>query len=223
MAARAAGLSYLAITDHSRALAMTGGFDEEGALRHARRVRAISSRLDGVRLLAGIECDVRPDGTLDLSEDCLAELDVVVASVHSAFGLDEAQMTDRLVRAIESPVVDILGHPTGRLLLRRDAYAVDMPRVIDAAARHGVAIEINSQVDRLDLSDVHAILARERGVKLVIDSDSHSQGGFGMLRWGVTVARRAWLAPEDVLNTRDVEGFLAGLRRNRKRRLATAS
>jgi len=217
MAAKAAGLSYLAITDHSRALAMTGGLDEEGALRHAARVREVSKRLDGIRLLAGIECDIRPDGTLDLAEDCLAQLDLVVASVHSAFGLDEAQMTDRILRAIESPVVDVLGHPTGRLLLRRDAYAVDMARVVNAAARYGVTLEINSQVDRLDLNDVHSRLARERGVKVVIDSDAHAQAGFGTLRWGVAVARRAWLSPEDVLNTRDVEGFLAGLRRNRSK------
>jgi DNA polymerase (family X) len=212
-AARAAGLSYLAITDHSRALAVAGGLDEDGALQHARRVRALSARL-GIRLLAGIECDIRLDGTLDLAEECLAQLDVVIASVHSDFSLGEAQMTARVVRAIESPVVDIVAHPTGRLLLRRDAYAIDIPRVIDAAARHGVALEINSQVDRLDLDDVHARLARERGVKVVIDSDSHSQGGFAALRWGVTVARRAWLEPDDVLNTRDAEGFLAGLRRN---------
>ena len=147
-AAQAAGLSYLAITDHSQALAMAGGLDEAAALRHAQRVRELSSRLDGFRLLAGIECDIRADGTLDLAEDCLAQLDVVVASVHSAFNMDAAQMTDRILRALECPYVDILGHPTGRLLLRREAYAVDIPRVIDAAATHGVALEINSQVDR---------------------------------------------------------------------------
>jgi DNA polymerase (family 10) len=218
MAALAAGLSYLAVTDHSRALAMTGGLDEEAALRHARRVREISRRLKGIRLLAGIECDIRQDGTLDLAEDCLAQLDVVVASVHSGFGLEESPMTERVLRAIESPVVDIIGHPTGRLLLRRDAFAIDMARVIDSAARHDVALEINSQPDRLDLNDIHARLARDRGVRLVIGSDSHAQGGFGMLRWGVSVGRRAWLSPEDVLNTRDADGFLAGLRRNRARK-----
>jgi DNA polymerase (family X) len=126
-------------------------------------------------------------------------------------------MTERVLRALECPFVDILAHPTGRLLLRREAYAIDIPRVIEAAARHGVALEINSQVDRLDLNDRHARLARERGVKIAIDSDSHSRGGFGMLRWGVTVARRAWLTADDVINTRDVEALLRGLRRNRKR------
>jgi DNA polymerase (family 10) len=214
-AARAAGLTYLAITDHSQALAMTGGLDEAAALRHAQRVRELSGRLDGFRLLAGIECDIRPDGTLDLAEDCLAQLDVVVASVHSAFNMEAARMTDRMLRALECRFVDILGHPTGRLLLRRDAYPIDVPRVIDAAAEHGVALEINSQVDRMDLNDLHARRAKERGVKVVISSDSHSTGGLAVLRWGVAVARRAWLTPDDVLNTRDVKGFLRGLRRNR--------
>ncbi len=214
-AAKTAGLTYLAITDHSQALAMAGGLDEEGVRRHAARIREIGRGLDGIRLLAGIECDIRPDGTLDLADDCLAELDVVVASVHSAFNQDEAQMTERLVRAIASPHVDILGHATGRLLLRRDAYPVQMERVVAAAAAFGVAMEINCQVDRLDLNETHARMARDKGVKLVIDSDSHAAGGFASLRWGVTVARRAWLTAEDVLNTRPVEQFLAGLRRNR--------
>jgi DNA polymerase (family 10) len=223
LAARAAGLEYLAITDHSRALAMAGGLDEEGVRRHAARVREIGSRLDGIRLLAGIECDIRPDGDLDLADDCLAELDLVVASVHSAFSQDEAQMTERLVKAIQSPHVDILGHATGRLLLRRDAYPVRMERVIAAAAEHGVALEINCQVDRLDVNDVHARMAREGGVRLVIDTDAHSTGGFGMLRWGVAQARRAWLTRDDVLNARPVEAFLASLRRNRRPPTPTAS
>jgi DNA polymerase (family 10) len=213
--ARAAGLSYLAITDHSRSLAMTGGLDEQSTLTHARRIRAASRRLDGVSLLAGIECDILPDGRLDLAEDCLAELDLVIASVHSAFNQDESQMTERILRAMESPVVDIIGHPTGRLLLRREAYQVDIEQVIAAAARLGVMLEISSQVDRLDLSDVHARLARDRGVMLVINTDSHSDRGFGLLRWGVTVARRAWLEPRDVANTRPLEQFRALLRRNR--------
>lgn len=214
LAARAAGLTYLAITDHSQALAMAGGLDEAAALAHAARVREVGGRLEGIRLLAGIECDIRADGTLDLADDCLAQLDIVVASVHSAFNQDEAQMTDRLVRAIESPHVDIVGHLTGRLLLRRDAYALSLDRVLTAAARHGVALEINCQVDRLDVNDVQARLAKARGVRLVIDTDAHATGGFNTLRWGVTVARRAWLTPDDVLNTRPLEDFLAGLRRH---------
>jgi len=217
LAAREAGFSYLAITDHSKALAMSNGLDEHRALEHARRIRDISGKLDGITLLAGIECDIRPDGKMDLADDCLAELDVVVASVHSAFNQDEAQMTDRVLRAIENPYVDIVGHPTGRLLLKREPYKLNVPAVIDAAAAAHVALEINCQVDRLDLCDTHARLAREKGVTIVISTDSHSRGGFRLMRWGVTVARRAWLTPADVLNTRTVEGFTEGLRRNWKR------
>lgn len=216
IAARDAGFSYLAITDHSKALAMANGLDEDRAVEHARRIRETSDRLDGITLLAGIECDIRPDGSMDLADDCLAELDVVVASVHSAFGQDETQMTDRVLRAIANPYVDIVGHPTGRLLLKREPYKLNVPMVVDAAAASGVALEINCQVDRLDLCDTHAKLACDKGVKIVISTDSHSRGGFRLMKWGVMVARRAWLTKEDVLNTRSVADFRAGLRRNRK-------
>jgi DNA polymerase (family 10) len=214
-AARDAGLEYLAITDHSRALAMANGLDEQATLDHAARIRAVGAELEGITLLAGIECDILADGTLDLAEDCLAELDLVVASVHSGFGQEERRMTDRLLRAIESPVVDILGHPTGRLLLRREPYRLAFEDILVAAARVGVALEINSQPHRLDLSDSHARLARERGVGLVISTDAHAPAGFDLLRWGVMVARRAWAEPSDVLNTRPLETFRASLRRHR--------
>lgn len=217
VAARAAGLQYLAITDHSKALAMANGLDEHRAIAHARRVREINDRLDGITLLAGIECDILPDGSMDLADDCLAELDMVVASVHSAFNQDASQMTDRMVRAVSHPFVDIIGHPTGRILLRREPYRLDVLQLFDAAAAAGVALEINCQVDRLDLSDTNAKAARDRGVNIVISTDAHSVGGFKVMKWGVQVARRAWLRKEDVLNTRDVEDFRAALRRNRKR------
>ena len=220
-AARDTGLEYLAITDHSHALAMANGLDEHRALAHAHHIREVSARLDGLTLLAGIECDIRADGTLDLAEDCLAELDLVIASVHSAFGQSEAQMTERILRAMASPVVDVVGHPTGRLLLRRDPYSLDIERVLHAAAQSGVAMEINSQVQRLDLSDVHARLACARGVKLVISTDAHAPAGFDLLRWGVTVARRAWAKPNDVLNTQPLDAFQASLRRHRKGASAT--
>jgi DNA polymerase (family 10) len=215
-AARAAGLDYIAITDHSQSLAMANGLDERRALEHAARIRAIDGERPGIRLLAGIECDIRADGSLDLADDCLAALDLVIVSVHSAFNQDRQQMTDRILRAIEHPHVDIVGHPTGRLILKRQAYPVDIDAVVDAAARHGVALEINCQVDRLDLNDVHAKLARDRGVPLVISSDAHSRTAFGRLRWGVLVARRGWLQPADVLNTRPFDDFRAALRRHRK-------
>jgi DNA polymerase (family 10) len=216
LAAREAGLEYLAITDHSKALAMANGLDEHRAIAHARHIREIGDRLEGITLLAGIECDIRADGSMDLADDCLAELDVVVASVHSAFNQDEAQMTDRMLRAIANPFVDIVGHPTGRILLRRDPYKLDLNRLIGAAAEAGVALEINCQAHRLDLSDANAKAARDRGVKIVISTDSHARGGVRLMKWGVQMARRAWLRKEDVLNTRGVEDFRAGLRRNRR-------
>jgi DNA polymerase (family 10) len=215
-AARASGLSYIAITDHSQSLAMANGLDERRALEHAARVRALNGRIDGLTVLAGIECDIRPDGTMDLADDCLAQLDIVVASVHSAFNQEPAQMTDRLLRALACPWVDVLAHPTGRLILKREGYRYDVERVFAAAAAAGVAIEINSQVDRLDLDDRHARLAHERGAQLIIDSDAHSPNALAVLQWGVIVARRAWLEPDDVVNTRPLELFRAGLRRNRR-------
>ncbi|MEO8522635.1 MAG: PHP domain-containing protein, partial [Acidobacteriota bacterium] len=215
-AARASGLEYIAITDHSQALAMAGGLDEARALAHARDVRALNGRIDGLTLLAGIECDIRPDGSMDLAEDCLAALDLVVASVHSALSQDPAQMTERLLAAIACPWVDILAHPTGRLLLRRQPYGFDVDRVFAAAAAAGVALEINCQADRLDLDDVHARRARALGARLVIDSDAHSPAALSGVSRGITVARRAWLEAGDVINTRPLEAFRAGLRRHRR-------
>ena len=216
LAARAAGLEYIAITDHSRAIAMANGLDEARALEYAGAIRALNARIEGITVLTGIECDIRPDGSMDLADDCLASLDIVIASVHSAFNQDASQMTERLLRAIACPWVDVLGHPTGRLILKRDPYAFDAERVFTAAARAGLALEINSQVDRLDLDEIHGRLARERGVMLVVDSDAHSPAALGNLRWGAAVARRAWLETADVLNTRPIDQCRALLRRNRR-------
>ena len=214
--AQAAGLQYIAVTDHSQSLAMANGLDERRALEHAAHVRSLNGRVEGISLLAGIECDIRPDGSMDLADDCLAGLDIVIASVHSAFNQDEPQMTDRILRAISNPYVDIIGHPTGRLILKRDGYRTNLDQIVAAAAAAGVALEINSQVDRLDLDDSRARVAKERGVKIVIDSDAHSPAGLGALRWGAVTARRAWLEPGDVLNTRPLGEFRALLRRNRR-------
>jgi DNA polymerase (family 10) len=216
-AARAAGHEYIAITDHTQSLAMANGLDERRMREHAARIRAIDAEGLGIRILAGAECDIRADGSLDLADDCLAELDLVIASVHSGFTQDKAQMTERLLRAIAHPAVDILGHPTGRRILKRPPYPVDMDAVLDAAARHGAAVEINCQIERLDLNEIHAQLARARGVPLVISSDAHSGRALASLRWGVLVARRAWLTATDVLNTRPFDEFRASLRRHRSR------
>jgi DNA polymerase (family 10) len=213
-AAQARGLEYIAITDHSQSLAMTNGLDETRAYAHAENIRKYSKSLKGITVLAGIECDILADGTLDLADDCLASLDIVVASLHSALTQDEAEATARVVRAIEHPSVDIIGHLTGRMLLRRDGARVNVEKIIDAARANGVALEINSQPHRLDLCDSHARLARDRGVKIVIDSDAHWGEALGFTRWGVLTARRAWLTKDDVLNTRPVKAFLKGLRRN---------
>jgi DNA polymerase (family 10) len=218
-AAHARGYQYIAITDHSKALAMANGLDEHRALEHAARVRSLNGRFDGLTLLAGIECDILEDGTLDLSDDCLAQLDIVVASVHSRFNHDEERMTDRVLRALESPYVDVLGHPTGRLLLKRDPMQLHFERVAAAAAERQVALEINCQVHRLDLNDVLARAARERGATLVVSTDAHSVNELdNNLQWGIRMARRAWLEPSAILNTRPLDQLRAELRRNRKDR-----
>jgi DNA polymerase (family 10) len=217
-AAHRLGHSYIAITDHSKALAMANGLDENRALAHAARVRALNGRFDGLTVLAGIECDILADGRLDLADDCLAQLDIVVASVHSHFSQDENQMTERVLKALECRWIDVLGHPTGRLLLKRDAFKIDFERLTNTAAQYGVALEINCQVDRLDLNDAHARLAHERGASIVISTDAHSTTALGNLRWGVQVARRAWLSPEAVLNTRAINDLRPLLRRNRRNR-----
>jgi len=213
-AAKARGLEYIAITDHSQSLAMANGLDESRTLAHADRIRAYSKTQTGITVLAGIECDILADGTLDLADDCLAALDIVVASVHSALTQDEAEMTRRVVKAIEHPSVDIIGHLTARMLLRRESSRVNIERVIDAAKANGVALEINSQPHRLDLCDSHARLARDSGVKLVIDSDAHEVPALGYTRWGILTARRAWLTKGDVLNTLPLKEFTKALRRH---------
>ncbi len=214
-AARARGLEYIAITDHSQSLTMANGLDEGRALANAERIRAYSKTLEGITVLAGIECDILADGSMDLADDCLAALDIVIASIHSAMTQDEREMTARVIKAIEHPSVDIIGHLTARMLLRRDGTKVNVERVIDAARANGVALEINSQPHRLDLCDSHARLARDRGVKLVIDSDAHYVEALDYPRWGVLTARRAWVTKDDVINTKSLKEFRKSLRRNR--------
>jgi DNA polymerase (family 10) len=214
-AAAARGLQYVAITDHSQNLAMANGMDEARTLAHAARVRSLDGRYGSLRILAGVECDILPDGRMDLADECLAALDLVIASVHSAMAQSEDEMTARIIRAIEHPHVDIIGHPTNRLLLRRPPSQVNIEKVIDAAAANNVALEINSNPNRLDLSDSHARLARDRGVRLLVSSDAHSTIELEFPQWGVRVARRAWATSEDVLNAQPLDAFRRALKRGR--------
>ncbi|HSF42064.1 MAG TPA: DNA polymerase/3'-5' exonuclease PolX [Thermoanaerobaculia bacterium] len=210
-AARALGREYIAITEHSKAVTVAGGLDDSGILKNAAALRRL--RVPGLRVLAGVEVDILRDGTLDLAPETLRRLDLVVASVHSALNLPREEMTRRVLRAVESGLVHVLGHPTGRLLNEREPFEIDMKAVIEACVRHGVALEINAHPERLDLSDVHAKLARDLGAKLVISTDAHSVDELGLLRYGVGVARRAWLTRGDVLNTLPVERLLRALGR----------
>jgi DNA polymerase (family 10) len=212
-AARDLGYGYIALTDHSKAVTVANGMDEKRTLEQIKKIRAAQHNTPGIRLLAGIEVDILKDGSLDLDNEVLAQLDVVVASVHSYMNLDRAAMTDRLLAAIENPHTQIIAHPTGRLLLRRDPFDYDMEKILDAAKKHGVAMECNSYPDRLDLKDTYLRMAKERGVKVVISTDSHSTTNLTFMKYGVMTARRGWLEKADVLNTLPVEDFLAALRK----------
>jgi DNA polymerase (family X) len=200
-AAKERGYKYIAITDHSKNLAFANGLDDKRAVQHIARIHAANEQTDGITIMAGIEVDILTDGELDLSDSVLEQMDVVVASVHSAFNQEAQQMTDRLLRALSNKNVSILGHPTGRLLLRRDAYPFDMDAVLKTALKNKVAMELNAYPDRLDLNDVHLRMARERGVKIVINTDAHHTSHFEKIKYGILQARRAWLTPKDVLNT----------------------
>jgi DNA polymerase (family 10) len=212
-AALACGYEYIAITDHSKNLAMTNGLDEKRALEQIKQVRAVDREMEGrIRVFTGIEVDILADGALDLDDEVLAQLDVVIASVHSRFDQSREEMTARVLRAIESPYVRILGHPTGRLLLRREPFAIDLVAVSKRAAELGVAMEHNAAPERLDLNDHDLRVAKELGCRIVMNSDSHDSRNLGKMVYGIKQLRRAWLTAEDVLNTRHAKDFLAGLR-----------
>ncbi|HVG27127.1 MAG TPA: helix-hairpin-helix domain-containing protein [Acidobacteriaceae bacterium] len=238
------GLEYIAITDHSKLLSMTNGMDDTRALAHAARVRQVSDDLAAefaagagpqwaryeallredetlarkperpFRILSGIEVDILLDGSLDLADDTLAQLDIVVASVHSGFNQSPEEVTARVLRAAENPHVDILGHPTGRKVLKRDPYKIDVEQLLTAAARLGVAVEHNAAPARADLSDLHLRRAKELGCKIVVNTDAHSTDELDLIDFGIVQLRRAWLTPADVLNTLPVDDFLSALRRS---------
>jgi DNA polymerase (family 10) len=214
MAAAAAerGLEYLAITDHSHSLAMTGGLTAERAAQQWELIDRLNAAGGPVRLLKGVELEILADGSLDLPDEVLAGFDLVIASVHSGFRQDRATITARLIAAARNPHVDVIGHPTGRIVGRRDAYEVDLDALLKVAAETGVAVEINANPARLDLDAPHARLARELGVPVPINSDAHDPENFDLLRYGVHNARRAWLGPAGVLNARPLEELMAWLR-----------
>ena len=211
-AARERGYQYMAITDHSKNLAFANGLTDERALAHIERIQTVGKKMKGIRIFAGIEVDILADGTLDLSDSVLERMDIVIASVHSHFNQDRATMTERLLKAISNPNTSIIGHPTGRQLLRRDAYPFDVDAILQSAAKHKVAMELNSYPDRLDLCDVHLRMAKQHGVKIVVNTDSHHTSHMEKIRYGVTQARRAWLTKEDVLNTLPAPDFAKAMK-----------
>jgi len=211
-AAAGHGYKYMAITDHSKNLAFANGLDDKRAVEHIKRIRAASDANGKIRILAGIEVDVLADGSLDLSDSVLEQMDIVIASVHSHFNQGPTEMTDRLLKTLQNPNVSLLGHPTGRLLLRRDAYAFDIDAILKEAARNKIAMELNAYPDRLDLSDRHLRLAKQHGVKIVINTDAHHTSHLDKIRFGILEARRAWLTKDDVLNTLPLPKFAEAMK-----------
>src|SRR6202521_1586558 len=215
LAAKKLGYEYISLTDHSKAVTVANGPDEKRTLEQIKKIRAANAAGLGIRVLASSEVDVLKDGKLDLDNEVLAQLDVVLVSIHSYMSLERAEMTERILAAIENPYTQIVGHPTGRLILRRDAYAYDMERILDAAHKNGVVMECNAAPERLDLKDTHLRMAKERGVKIVISTDAHTTRGLQAMRYGVQMARRGWIEKKDVINTLSLEKLLAALRPKR--------
>jgi len=207
------GLKYIAITDHSKNLAMTNGLDDARARDHIRAIHAVNEEMEGrIRVFAGIEVDILQDGSLDLKDETLAQMDVVIGSIHSAFNLPAEEQTERLLRAVENPYLRILGHPTGRKVLKRDPYPFDMDKVLRKCAELGVAVEHNAAPARADLSDLNLRKAKSLGCKISVNTDAHSLEDMDKMRFGITQLRRAWLTKDDVLNTLDADAFLKALR-----------
>lgn len=211
-AAKGHGYKYMAITDHSKNLAFANGLDDKRAVEHIQRIREAAKKFEGITVFAGIEVDILADGDLDLSDDVLAQMDIVIASVHSVFNQEPAKMTERLLKAISNPNTSVIGHPTGRIQLRRDGYQFDMHAVLTAAAKNRVAMELNAYPDRLDLNDIHLRQAKQHGVKIVINTDAHHTSHMEKIRFGVLQARRAWLTKDDVLNALPCQKFAQAMK-----------
>ena len=210
-AARELGLQYIAITDHTRSLAMVGGLDESKIQEQGREIERVNRKLDGIQILKGAEVNILKDGSLDLSDDALADLDVVGAAVHTNFNMPQDEMTRRMIQAIRNPHVDIIFHPTGRIINRRPPYAVNMKKIIEAAKDNGTILEIDAYPERLDLKDEHIRMAVDEGVKLCIDSDAHSMAQINYLSYGITQARRGWASRNDIVNTMSLDELLKHL------------
>ncbi|MGA2983771.1 MAG: DNA polymerase/3'-5' exonuclease PolX [Terriglobia bacterium] len=211
-AAKELGYQYILITDHSKAVTVANGLDEKRAAEHIRRIHAARKKVKGIEIWAGSEVDILGDGSLDYPDELLKQFDIVLASVHSRMTMPAEEMTTRLLRALENPYVRILGHPTGRLILRRDPFLFDLEKVFAAAKKFGVILELNGNPERLDLCDRHVKLARERGMKIIISTDAHDPEHFKLMRYGVITARRGWMEKSGVLNTLPPEKLLASLR-----------
>jgi DNA polymerase (family 10) len=212
------GYEYFALTDHSQSLAMTGGMDEKKLRRQWKEMDEVVAEHDEIHLFRSMEIDILADGTLDLSDEMLEKLDIVLVSIHSRFNLPADEQTERLLSALDHPEVDILAHPTGRLINERDPYAFDLDAVLERAAERGVAVELNAHPDRLDLKDTHLMKAKALGLPIVIDTDAHRTQDLDLIRYGIDQARRAWLTREDVLNTRSLEDLRAWLDAPREER-----
>jgi len=211
-AAKQLGYEYILITDHSKAVTIANGLDEKRAVENIQRIKAARKKVSGIKIWAGAEVDIMGDGTLDYPDEILKQFDIVLVSVHSRMNMPGPEMTARLLKALANPYVRILGHPTGRQILRRDPFTFDLERVFAAAKEHGVILELNANPERLDLCDRHLKLARDRGMKVIISTDAHSPDHFRFMRYGVETARRGWLRKEDVLNTLPPEKLLSSLR-----------
>ena len=212
-AAKQLGYRYILITDHSKAVTIANGLDEQRALEHIKRIRAAGKKVKGIEIWAGTEVDILGDGTLDYPDEVLSQFDIVLASIHSRMTQSFEEMTTRILKALENPFVRILGHPTGRQILRREPFSFDIEKVFLAAQKLGVILELNANPERLDLCDRHAKLAHDRGMKIIISTDAHRPEHFKLMRYGVVTARRGWMEKRDVLNTQPPEKLLASLRK----------
>ena len=206
--AKSLGYSHISITDHSKSSVVANGLDPNRLRKQIEEVRIVNNRTDGITVFAGSEVDILKNGDLDYADELLAELDIVIASIHSNFELSESQMTQRIIRAIENPFTMMIGHPTGRLLGSRPGYAFDLSAILDVAADCEVALEINASINRLDLEPDSVILAKQKGVQLSVNTDAHSLPDLQQMKWGITVARRGWLEPSDIINTLTLDQFV---------------